>query len=82
MRPFACAEPVSLFAPDCQNKETNSPNLVVNQLRLSVQEDSWADYAECNLGISGDVDPFGNPCPAGKYCCFCGRPPLSSIEGA
>ncbi|CAE7445474.1 unnamed protein product, partial [Symbiodinium microadriaticum] len=80
MRPFACAEPVSLFAPDCQNKETNSPDLVVNQLRLSVQEDSWADYAECNLGISGDVDPFGNPCPAGKYCCFCGRPYARQTE--
>lgn len=73
MAPLACADPHSYLHKDCQNKESNAPDLVVNKLHIQAIGPP-SGYGLCNVGLDNNTDPYGWPCPRGRYCCVCGNP--------
>jgi len=81
--PLECAHPSSSSAHDCQNAEVVSPNLVVTQLVLEVDQ-GFSQYGRCNVCVNGS-DNHGTNCtkqgiPDGDYFCGCGswgKPPIA-----
>ena len=75
--PMACVpgRPPKPPPDPCTNPEATGRDLVVNMITLEV-DSRFSKYGQCNIGING-TDPFGNPCPTGKYCCACHTSPSS-----